>query len=132
MRSLLLRFTVTACLAVGSQQLLGQELPITYFSDRDPGAKPVMKPGGGYWELKQSMDSGSVRSIDSRRVQRYYRPKTETYNGLAYWTVEIVYGEKIFAGDIYHSPLIERRAKAYVRGGEVQFWIYSDSGNYVP
>ena len=109
----------------------GPELPITYFSDRDPGPKPAPIPGGGYWPLVSNIDGGYVSSIETRRVQRWRSPKKERFNGLTYWTLEIEYGELINTKYTYRRPQLARTAKAYVRGGVVQFWRYTDVDGYV-
>jgi len=96
-------------------------------SDGVAGRRPGNTFAGTYSALDESMRAGSVTSINEENVVRYGQPRLVMYEGEAYWQVPVTYRERT-----YGNGVIISEARALVRNGRVEHWLFRKSAIRVP
>lgn len=93
--------------------------PVMYFTNMNPGDKPVRSITGKYRALNRSMNGGGT-SIRPEQVSSYGQPMVELWQGQVYWSVPVTY--TLNGGRLgWHVA----EARALVRDGNVVHWFYT-------
>lgn len=95
--------------------------------DCPAGAKPGTTPFGSYAALDLSMRNGQVTTINPDTVVSYGRPALIRFQGRDYWQIPVTYRHRIFGNGVIISE-----ARALVRYGQVEHWVFRKSGIRVP
>ncbi|MDZ4287923.1 MAG: hypothetical protein U0984_08185 [Prosthecobacter sp.] len=106
---------------------LARPEPLIISEDSRAGRRPGTTPFGTYAALDLSIRNGEVSTINSDTVLRYGKPTLVRYHGVDYWQVPVTYRHRIFGNGVIISE-----ARALVRNGQVEHWVFRNSSLPVP
>lgn len=101
--------------------------PVIISEDGRAGPRPGTAPDGSYVALNESMRAGTVMTINPDSVYSYGRPRVVRFEGRHYWQIPVVYRHRT-----YGNGVIVSEARALVRNGVVEHWVFHKSSIRVP
>ena len=117
---------IALCLLLGATSV-SAELPVMRQTNMLPGSRPQASFNGSYKPLVKSMRNGYVQTIQPERVINYGTPRLVEFEGKTYWEVPVTYKSPA-AG----RGFIISEARALLRDGQVEQWVYVNSSVRVP